>query len=111
MTKKKRTYRALVIATLALLSATAIVTSVGNEPGEYALTRRVVNVPYEKALQEYVSRLENVRGVLSATYEEYDLIEKTALVTVTFDPEMTTAQIITVWFGNTSSIWEEHLMV
>lgn len=100
------------VALLALICGGALVVStLAGSDGEYAISRRVVGVPYEKALADFVERLEHVDGVTDAYYEEYDPVEKTAMVTVVYDPAVTTARIITVWLGNTASIWERHVII
>lgn len=102
----------ILIAFLALLcGGTLIVATVLDGSGEYAITRRVVDVPYEKALADFVKQLDHVDGVIEAYYTEYDAVRKTAMVTVVYNPEVTTARIITVWLGNTASIWERSVNV
>jgi hypothetical protein len=88
-----------------------LVSTIASDPGEYAISRRVVDVPYEKALADFVLHLDNVDGVVKATYDDYDPVRKTAMVTVVYNPEITTARIITVWLGNTASIWERSVNV
>ena len=88
-----------------------LISSIVADPGEYAISRRVVDVPYEKALADFVERLDHVDGVIEAYYADYDPVRKTAMVTVVYNPDVTTARIITVWLGNTASIWERSVSV
>ena len=99
------------VALVVLLGAGVTFVVLESNSGEHAITRRVINVPFEKALEDYVARLERVEGVIEASYEDYDRMEKSALVTVVYDPNRTSARIITVWLGHTESIWDDYVMV
>ncbi len=107
----KRSVRWGLIAAVLIAAGGIAVSITLNNDGEHAITRRVINVPFEKALEDYVVRLERVEGVISASYDEYNSMEKSALVTVVYDPTLTTARIITVWLGHTESIWDDYVMV
>ncbi len=73
---------------------------------DYTITRRVVGVPYEDALVEYCQVLEELEGVTGVSYKDYNGITGSALVTVHYNPELTSPKILMVWLGNTKSIWE-----
>lgn len=75
----------------------------------YSISERVIAIPYEKALVDYCAALSRIEGVTGVSYRDYDLIEKTAIVTVYYDPVRTTDQQIRTYLGNTRSIWDEAL--
>ncbi len=98
------------ILIVAMVGSVAIVTNHAGD-GDWALTRRVVDVPFEMALEPYIDHLEQREGVTSATYTDYNPVTKTAMVTVTFDPSVTSARIVDAWLGNTTSVWEKSVRV
>lgn len=102
--------RAVIAFGIAIVGLTALVATTAGD-GDWAVTRRVVGVPYEVALKDYVERLSRLDGVTSATYREYDPLAKTARVTVTYDPRTVDTEVIEAWLGNTTSMWEESVQI
>ena len=100
-------YPALILAGLALLFTAGVVSGWITLSGDYSITRRVVGVPYEGALAEYCEVLQGLDGVTEVDYKNYDPLAGSALVTVHYNPEITSPKIIMVWLGNTKSIWQE----
>ena len=96
-----------ILAVLVAVGAVTMLVSTTAGKGDWAITRRVVDVPFEIALKAYVGELRKLEGVTSASYNNYDPMTKSALVTVTYDPKETAPKIIEAWLGNTTSIWEK----
>lgn len=102
---------------LTILGTTALFLMLSTKSGaEYvstghSISERVVDIPYEKALVDYCAVLSQVNGVTGVSYRGYDVITKTAIVTVYYDPGRTTDQQIRTYLGNTRSIWDDPLQV
>lgn len=75
----------------------------------YSISERVINIPFEKALVDYCEVLSRVEGVTGVGYRGYDVVRKTAIVTVYYDPGRTTDRQIRTYLGHTRSIWEDPL--
>lgn len=75
----------------------------------HSISERVVAIPFEKALVDYCEVLSKVEGVTGVSYREYDVIGKTAIVTVYYDPGRTTDRQIRTYLGHTRSIWDDPL--
>lgn len=105
--KSRRARLAFLLGAVTAVVGMVVAMNVSNSSGSYTLTRRVVDVPYEKALGQYVDLLKSVDGVIAAEYRDYDPLRKTAMVTVTYDPHVTTPKVLLIYFGNMRSIWEK----
>lgn len=114
----KRKYRTLVRTTLttALVAGSAFLfmtlvtrNSQHYVSSGYALSERVINIPYEQALVDYCAALNKVEGVTGVSYRDYDVLEQTAVVTVHYNPAETTPRQIRTYLGNTKSIWDDPL--
>lgn len=100
-------YIPIAVFSLGLLFTISIVTgwiSLGNE---HMITRRVVGIPYEKALADYCETLHTLDGVTNVEYDEFDPVNGSALVTVHYQPDVTSPKVIMVWLGNTKTIWDK----
>ncbi|MCB0713311.1 MAG: hypothetical protein KDD67_13360 [Ignavibacteriae bacterium] len=109
MMNNKRTLRYVAVAVLSLgtLFSVGVLAGWISLGDDYSITRRVVGIPYEAALAEFCEVLEGLDGVTGVNYSEFDSITGTALVTVHYNPALTSTKILMVWLGNTKSIWEK----
>lgn len=101
----------LMLGTMAIFLLFASETSADYVIRGYSISQRVVDIPYEKALIDYCSLLNGVQGVTGVSYRDYDVLQKTAIVTVYYDPAITSPEQIGTYLGNTRSIWDDPLRV
>ena len=98
-----------ILAMLIAIGAITVLVSTTAGKGDWAITRRVIDVPFELALKAYIGELSKLEGVTSASYSNYSPLTKSAMVTVTYNPNKTAPRVIEAWLGNTTSIWEKSL--
>ena len=103
----KLRYTTIALLGLLLLFTTGVIGGWIHFGNDYSITRRVVGIPYERALSDYCEVLKGLDGVTDVEYKDFESYEGTALVTVHYNPEVTSPKILMVWLGNTKSIWEK----
>ena len=99
----------LIAASMLLFMVLASQSSSHYVSSGFAVTERVINIPFEQALVDYCATLNRVQGVTGVSYRDYDILQQTAIVTVHYNPGETTPRQIRTYLGNTRSIWEEAL--
>lgn len=112
--KNRKFLRTALTTMLALGTAAFFLTLATRTDSRYvstghSISERVINIPFEKALIDYCEVLSRVEGVTGVSYRGYDVVRKTAIVTVHYDSKRTTDRQIRTYLGNTRSIWDDAL--
>ncbi|MGE3800756.1 MAG: hypothetical protein AB7H80_07030, partial [Candidatus Kapaibacterium sp.] len=98
-TKRTLRYAAVAVISFSTLFSLGVMAGWISLGDDYSITRRVVGIPYEEALADFCQVLEGLDGVTGVNYSEFDSITGTALVTVHYNPELTSTKILMVWLG------------
>jgi hypothetical protein len=103
----------LVVAALAAYGAATFV----HEPQERYLTlnpsvsQRFVSVGSEEALRDLCVRLSGVSGVTGVSYRDYQPDERSAVVTVFFNPRETSVRQLKIFMLHTRLLWQQEMNV
>lgn len=87
---------------------------VASEAEQYAtvnpsITQRFASVPNESKVAEFCYRLRTLDGVTGASYRDYDPINRTATITIFYDPNATTPQNIRIFLLHGDVLWIQPL--
>lgn len=109
----KRLIPALVAATLAVTLTVVILDGPAQRylTVNPSLTQRFVQVPSATSLDDLCYRLSGVQGVTGVSYREYSPNERTALVTVFFNPRETSVRQLRIFMLHTNILWQKEMNV
>lgn len=95
---------------LAVVGTVSWLTGIGSQQfvtATPAVTQKFSAVPSERALLIVCFRLKNVQGVTGVSFRDYSPLQHTAIVTVFFDPALTSPRQIMIFVQHTSVLWEK----
>ena len=99
---------ALSLAGIAVLAWTARITlSTSNDyvTASPKLEQRFTGVMSEKMLLDFCYQLQGMRGITGVSYREYAPAKRTAMITVYFNPQLTSARQIQIFMEHASILW------
>jgi hypothetical protein len=76
-----------------------------------SLTQRFVQVPSEGSLVDLCYRLRTVQGVTGVSYRDFSPADRTALVTVFFNPRQTSVRQLRIFMLHTRILWQQEMNV
>lgn len=106
--------RVLPAVLFAAVTVTATLLSLGEPEQHYltlnpSLTQRFVSVPSESSLSDLCYRLRGVQGVTGVSYRNYSASERSALVTVFYDPRETSVRQLRIFVLHTRILWQQEM--
>jgi hypothetical protein len=105
---------ALIAAALAGAALTLVVVEVPQQrylTVNPSLTQRFVQVPSEQSLIDLSYRLQSVQGVTGVSFRDYSTRDRSALVTVFFNPRQTSVRQLKIFMLHTRILWQQEMNV
>lgn len=108
--------RVLALGAVAIAGAALAIVAIDAPQQRYltvnpSLTQRFVQVPSEQSLVDLSYRLQGVQGVTGVSYRDYSPSDRSALVTVFFNPRQTSVRQLKIFMLHTRILWQQEMNV
>jgi len=74
-----------------------------------SITQRFASVPNESKVAEFCYRLRSLEGVTGVSYRDYDPVNRTATITIFYNPRATTVRNIRIFLLHGDVLWKRPL--
>jgi hypothetical protein len=98
----------LLVAALSIAATVAFITASGSEElvtSTPSLTQKFTDVVSEKMLLDFCYQLRTIHGVTGVSYRDFNPAARSAVITVYYNPRITSSHNIKVFLQNARVLW------